>query len=169
MPKPSKPTIELAVAGQKAKASTYNDNFQTMLDYVDDCMDYVTDYATFRDLSNLNATGEAHFDNKFAFKESYRLLSSSGTLYLTNNSFNILQPNGSVTLSLPSVSSSVQTISQMLVQVRMTTVYSINVGTTYYFNRKAPNMSTAGWYDIMYEYDKNNSIWVCGVIKKGTV
>ena len=57
MPKPSKPTIELAVAGQKAKASTYNDNFQTMLDYVDDCMDY----AVLADLSNLNATGEAHF------------------------------------------------------------------------------------------------------------
>ena len=57
MPKPSKPTIELAVAGQKAKASTYNDNFQTMLDYVDECMDY----AVLADLSNLDATGEAHF------------------------------------------------------------------------------------------------------------
>lgn len=165
MPKPTKPEIELAVAGQKAKASTYNDNMQSMLDYVDECMDY----AVTIDLGNLNSTGEAHFDNKFAFKENYHSLSSSGTSYLTNNSFNILQPTGAVTLSLPSVSPTVQTISQILVQVRLTTVYSINVGTTYYFNKKAPNMSTTGWYNLLYEYDKQNGVWVCGAMKKGAV
>lgn len=57
MPKPIKPTLELAVAGQKAKASVYNNNFQDMLDYVDECMDY----AVLADLSNLDETGEAKF------------------------------------------------------------------------------------------------------------
>lgn len=64
MPKPTKPEIELAVVGQKAKASTYNDNFQTMLDYVDDCMDY----AVTADLSNLDTDGENHFDTKYVKK-----------------------------------------------------------------------------------------------------
>ena len=165
MPKPTKPEIELAVAGQKAKASTYNDNMQSMLDYVDECMDY----AVTADLSNLDATGEAHFDSKFAFKEGFNSLTSSGTILLTNNTFNVIQPSGAVTFSLPTVSSSVQTISQILVQVKLSTVYSINVGTTYYFNKKAPNMSTTGWYNLVYEYDKQNGVWVCGCMKKGTV
>lgn len=54
MPKPIKPTLELAVAGQKAKASTYNENFETMLDYVDECMDY----SLTADLSNLESVSE---------------------------------------------------------------------------------------------------------------
>lgn len=164
MPKPTKPTLEQAVAGQKAKASTYNENFQAMLDYVDDCMDFAVDV----DLSNLSATGENHFNGKYSIKEGYNVLASSGTSNLTNNSYNVVTPTGAITLLPPSVSSSVETISQILVQINMTTVYSINVGTTNFFKNKAPDLSTTGMYDLIYEYDKQNSVWVCCAMKKGT-
>lgn len=97
-----------------------------------------------------------------------KTLAGSGTIALTDNSINVITPTGAVTFGLPTITDKTK-FHQILVQVKLSSVYSINVGTTYYFNKKAPDMSTTGWYDIMYDYDKNNSVWVCGVIKKGTV
>ena len=87
---------------------------------------------------------------------------------MTNNSYNVVTPTGAITLLPPSVSSSVETISQILVQINMTTVYSVNVGTTNFFKNKVPDLSTTGMYDLIYEYDKQNSVWVCCAMKKGT-
>ena len=44
---------------------------------------------------------------------------------------------------------------------------SINFGTSYFFNSKAPEISETGYYNIIYEYDSKIGQWVCGVIKKG--
>lgn len=88
MPKPTKPEIELAVAGQKAKASTYNDNMQSMLDYVDECMDY----AVLADLSNLDETGEAYFvkpDVAVTHTTNTAVGSSSNPVYV-NSSGNVV-------------------------------------------------------------------------------
>ena len=38
----------------------------------------------------------------------------------------------------------------------------------YYFNKTAPDMSEAGVYNLIYEYDKANQYWVCGVLSKGS-
>ena len=56
---------------------------------------------------------------------------------------------------------------QILVQVTLLNIYSIDVGTTYFFNSTEPDLSNAGIYDIIFEYDKENNCWVCGVLEKG--
>jgi len=94
------------------------------------------------------------------------VLSTSGTITLADNSVNSITPSGAVTFSLPSVSDNT-VFHQILVQINMTSAVSIGLGTSYYFNKTAPDMSEAGVYNLIYEYDKANQYWVCGVISKG--
>lgn len=91
-------------------------------------------------------------------------LSSSGTISLTDNSINKITSSGTITFSLPSISNS-SIFHQILVQLTMNTVVTINLGTTYFFNAETPDLSSTGTYNIIYEYD--GSRWVCGAIKKG--
>ena len=95
------------------------------------------------------------------------VLNTSGTITLTDNSVNSITPTGSVTFTLPTVTDNT-VFHQILVQVNLSTVVSISVGTTYYFNKIAPDMSEAGVYNLIYEYDKANQYWVCGVLSKGS-
>lgn len=97
-----------------------------------------------------------------------KTLAGSGTIALDDNSINVITPTGAVTFGLPTISDNTK-FHQILVQVKLSTVYSINVGTTYYFNKKAPDMSATGYYNLIYEYDKQYAHWVCGCMKKGTV
>lgn len=97
-----------------------------------------------------------------------KTLAGSGTIALDDNSINVITPTGAVTFGLPTITDNTK-LHQILVQVKLSTVYSINVGTTYYFNKKAPDMSTTGYYNLIYEYDKQYSRWICGCMKKGTV
>lgn len=93
------------------------------------------------------------------------VLAGSGTIQLTDNSVNVINPTGAVTFRLPSVDNT--NLHQILVQINMTTVYSISVGTTSFFNKKAPNLSTTGLYNMLYEWDRLGGVWVCGTLKKG--
>lgn len=92
---------------------------------------------------------------------------TSGEVPLTIDSILSITPTGNVTFVLPAVTDS--KYHQMLVQVNMSTIYTVNVGTTNYFNDVEPNLSMAGIYDIVYEYDNASTKWVCGSIYKGTV
>lgn len=92
-------------------------------------------------------------------------LASSGTINLTDNSINVITPSGTVTFSLPTITDNT-VFHQILVQVNLSTSQTINVGTTHYFNGKAPDFSSTGKYDIIYEYDKLGSYWVCGWMRK---
>ena len=92
-------------------------------------------------------------------------LASSGTINLTDNSINVITPSGTVTFSLPTITDNT-VFHQILVQVNLSTSQTINVGTTHYFNGKAPDISSTGKYDIIYEYDKLGSYWVCGWMRK---
>ena len=94
-------------------------------------------------------------------------LDTSGTVTLTDNSINTITPTGAVTFSLPSISDNT-VFHQILVQVNLSTVYTLTLGTSYYFNKTAPDMSSAGVYNLIYEYDKANQYWVVGCIEKGT-
>lgn len=94
-------------------------------------------------------------------------LATSGTIALGDNSINVVTPTAAITFGLPTVTDNTK-FHQILVQIQMSTVYSINVGTTYYFNKKAPDMSATGYYNLIYEYDKQYAHWVCGCMKKGT-
>jgi len=91
-------------------------------------------------------------------------LSSNGTISLTDNSINKITPTGTITFTLPSISDTT-VFHQILIQLTMNTVVTIDLGTTYFFNATTPDLSSTGIYNIIYEYD--GSHWVCGAIKKG--
>lgn len=94
------------------------------------------------------------------------VLATSGTVALTDNSINSITPSAVVTFTLPTVSDNAK-FHQILVQVKLSTVYTLTLGTSYFFNATAPDMSTAGVYNLIYEYDKANQYWVVGAIPKG--
>ena len=92
-------------------------------------------------------------------------LASSGTISLSDNSINRINCTGNTTFSLPTIADNT-IFHQILVQLTMTTAYTITLGTTYYFNKTSPDLTSAGEYNIIYEYDGTNS--VCGSVTKGT-
>jgi hypothetical protein len=98
--------------------------------------------------------------------KTVNVLSTSGTITLSDNSINTITPSAAVTFSLPTVTDNTK-FHQILVQVNLSTVYTLTLGTSYYFNSTAPDMSNAGIYNLIFEYDKANSYWVAGVISKG--
>ena len=101
--------------------------------------------------------------------KTINVLSTSGTIALTDNSINSITPSAAVTFTLPTVTDNT-VFHQILVQVNLSTVYSIDLGlgaTPHYFNKTAPDMSNVGVYNLYFEYDKANQYWVCGCIEKG--
>lgn len=92
------------------------------------------------------------------------VLTSSGTINLSDNSVNRITPSGTVTFTLPTVSDNTK-FHQILVQVILNDTYTINVGTTYFFNKATPDLSDTGYYNLIYEYDGTR--WFCGSIVKG--
>lgn len=127
------------------------------------------------DLSGIKLYSKANFENvsstdddKLYFVEegAVNTLATSGTITLSDNSINTITPSAAVTFSLPSGDAT--TFHQILVQVNMSTVYTITLGTSNYFNKKAPDMSSVGKYNLLYEYDSALSDWVVGCISKGT-
>lgn len=112
-----------------------------------------------------DAAGNVFTTTYEVINKSVITLATSGTIALTDNSINKITPAGTVTFTLPSVSNG--TFHQILVQLNMTSVKTINLGTTYFFNKTKPDLSTAGTYSIIYEYDSAASHWVCGVLNKG--
>ena len=95
------------------------------------------------------------------------LSSSAGTKNLeTNSVYSLSAPTGTITFSLPTPADNTE-FNQILVQLNMTTVRTINVGTSYFFNKTAPDLSSVGVYDLVWEYDKANGYWVCGLLSKG--
>lgn len=90
----------------------------------------------------------------------------SGTsITLTDNSVNTLTPTGNTTFTLPTVSDTT-TFHQILVQLNLSTVYTIDLGTTTYFGGTTPDLSATGNYNLIYEYDNALSTWVVGAVSK---
>jgi hypothetical protein len=98
--------------------------------------------------------------------QSMTALSASGTIALSDNSINKISATGSVTFTLPTITD-LTVFHQIFVQLKMATAQTINLATTYYFNSTAPDLSTAGTYNLIYEYDNTASHWVVGALGKG--
>lgn len=94
-------------------------------------------------------------------------LDQSGSILLSDNSINTITPTGSVTFTLPSITNNT-IYHQILIQVYLTDVFSITLGTSYYFNETPPDMSSTGVYTIIYEYNVLQQYWVVGALKIGT-
>jgi hypothetical protein len=77
-----------------------------------------------------------------------------------------MTPTGNVTITLAQPDDTT-ILNQIILQLNLTSVRTINVGTTYYINKKAPNLSATGSYNLIWEWDKANSKWVCGLLTKG--
>jgi hypothetical protein len=92
------------------------------------------------------------------------ILASSGTVNLSDNSINRITPSGTVTFSLPAISNHTK-FHQIFVQIILNDTYTINVGTSYYFNKAVPDFSTTGTYDLIFEHNGTN--WVCGSMITG--
>jgi len=157
--------------GSICTSSILNDNFE----YLDDRISsYASSITTLQsNISSVNSTLNGRInttnsnlsDLSDAVHQTINQLATSGTIALTIDSVNAITPSQSVTFTLPTVSDNT-IFHQILVQLNLTTVYTIDVGTTHYFNGKAPDLSTTGSYDLIYEYDKANNCWVCGWMRK---
>lgn len=55
---------------------------------------------------------------------------------------------------------------QILIQLTLAEVVTIDLGTTYFLNEETPDLSEAGDYDLIYEFNPYYNKWFCGVIKK---
>ena len=56
---------------------------------------------------------------------------------------------------------------QILVCAKITSDVNIDFGTTHFFNDEIPTIETNNNYDILFEHDPIENVWVCGTIKKG--
>lgn len=149
-----RPELNIAVAKTKSKASDYNENFELMMKYCEDCADDTENYV----------------QQQLTTYSDVNTLSASGTVSLTSNTVNTITPTGAVTFSLPSITGDdAGKFHQILVQVNLSTVYTIDLGTTYFFDLIEPSLSVEGLYDVIYEYDNASNNWVCGAIFKGAV
>lgn len=92
---------------------------------------------------------------------------TSGEVPLTADSILAITPTGNITFTTPTVTDG--KYHQMLVQLNLDELYTVNVGTTHYFNSVAPVFATTGHYNIIYEYDNTDNYWYCCNIIKGVV
>lgn len=93
------------------------------------------------------------------------MAAASGTISLNDNTIYSIVPVGNITFSLPAITNN-NYYHQILIQLDLSTVYQISLGTTFYFNGSAPSF-VSGHYDIIYSYDRSLNQWVCGAIYKG--
>lgn len=93
-------------------------------------------------------------------------LSCSPQISLEINTVHNVQASDTVHFILPSVND-YEEFNQILVQLYMPNIVSIDLGTETFFNGKLPNLDKPGTYNIIYEFDKTSWTWVCGAIYKG--
>ena len=149
----TRPSLHEAVAGQKSKASDYNENFTLMMGYVEDSID---DNKTWTQTWTENTVDTP-----------ITTLAVSGTIALADKTINRIAPTGTVTFTLPNITDNTK-YHQILVQMTLASTQEINLapsGTTLkYFFGIVPDFSTTGAYDIIYEHDGSN--WCVGAIRK---
>lgn len=151
-----RPGLKRAVAGKKNKASDYNDNFDLMVDYCEDVAGELT--------TETNTTLSVY--------QTVNTLATSGTVALTDNSINTIIPAGAVVFTLPAITGGdASKFHQILVQLKLTdtsyvTADDNKLGTSKYFSSGKPIFDTTGDYNLIYEYDNINGVWVVGVVFK---
>lgn len=133
--------------------------------------DFMTEDDTNRYLINNNYATTTTVSNMLAqYQPVVRVttLATSGTVALADNTTYAITATGNITFALPSVTD-LTYFHKILVQLYMSTARTITLGTINYFNKTAPDLSTAGSYNITYEYDNTKGVWVVGAVSKGTV
>ena len=115
-------------------------------------------------IKTINSTSILGSGNIDTTSQSVTTLSGT-SITLTDNSINTLTPTGNTTFTLPTVTDTT-IFHQILVQLNLSTVYTITLGTTTYFGGTAPDLSNVGNYNLIFEYDNALSAWVVGAVSK---
>lgn len=89
---------------------------------------------------------------------------TSGTVGLATNTVYSMTITGNTTFTLPGAVSGIQNRIQLIAKVNGT--YTLNFGTTQYFNKKAPKVES-GNYTFYWDYDNISNIWAFGALSKG--
>ena len=139
----------------KDKSDSYNSSITTLTSTVG---------THSSDISGLQSTTSSLTTDKADKNYPMTVLASSGTINLSDNSVNRITPSGTVTFELPTVSDHTK-FHQIMVQIILNSVVTINVGTSYFFNKTAPELSETGKFDLVYEHNGTN--WVCGCVPTG--
>lgn len=93
-------------------------------------------------------------------------LASSGTITLEDGRTYRVTPTSGITFTLPTITDLAR-FHRILVQVKLSIVVTIDVGTNYFYNNQEISISETGLYNLIYEYDNNKNYWVCGLLSKG--
>lgn len=93
-------------------------------------------------------------------------VTTSGTINLDDNSGYAITATGNIIFELPTITD-LTILHKIFVQLYMSTARVISLGTTNYFDKVVPDLSVAGMYNIMYEYDNARGVWVVGTMIKG--
>lgn len=98
--------------------------------------------------------------------QNIKNLDYSSQISLESNTIYKINVSNTIKFILPTVNNNVE-FNQILLQIYMPNIVSIDLGTETFFNGKTPILNKIGTYNIIYEYDVELSEWVCGVLYKG--
>lgn len=94
--------------------------------------------------------------------------STSGAITLESNKIYQISLTGNTQFSLTEPTD--KTIyNQIKVILKTTGTPTVTWGTSIYYNKTAPDISTDGNYVIYYDWDTNANSWICGALSEGTV
>lgn len=119
--------------------------------------------------SNQYTTQSAVSDMLEQYKPTIYMTSvsnASGTIQLADNTGYSISATGNITLA-PQLETNPNILHKIFVQFYMNGNYTVNLGTTYYFDKFPPVFAANEMYNIIYEYDNNRNVWVVGSMIKG--
>ena len=117
------------------------------------------------DNSTITVTEDGTISAVYEANDTINQLTYAATVALQDNKIYSIVLGGNIVFTLPSITDTTK-LHQILVQLRMPNVYSVDLGTTNFFKGVAPDLSVTGYYNLVYEYDVNGNNWVVDAVIK---
>ena len=89
----------------------------------------------------------------------------NGRYTLSPDTINRVAVNQKCEFVLPEINDEDNHFHQIVVQIIIIDIVTINLGTEIFFNKERPDLSNLGYYNLIYEH--NGSSWVIGCIEIG--
>ena len=147
-------TLHIFEAGKGINATKINDNFsqvQSQSNTNETAINNIASTALLKDGSNLTQSAINTFQ-----QQTPNILSTSGTISLTDNTANFLTLTGNGIISLPAVAS--DQYSHTISLVVDGGSYSLGLGTTYHLYNNL-DIDTTKTYNVLYIYNKLDNHW----------
>lgn len=146
--------LNIFEAGKGINAVKINDNFsqvQSQSNTNETAINNIASTSLLKDGSNLTQSAINTFQ-----QQTPNILSSSGTISLTDNTANFLTLTGNGTISLPAVAS--DQYSHTISLVVAGSSRSLGLGTTYHLYNNL-DIDTTQTYNVLYIYNKLDNRW----------